>query len=76
LRPSPKPIGRIEVPPEGIDLEESLQRYERGLLEAALEQSGGVKTEAARLLGISFRSFRYRLQKLGLDDDESNADES
>lgn len=76
LRPSQRPIGRIEVPPEGMDLEDTLQTYERGLLEAALEQSGGVKTEAARLLGISFRSFRYRLQKLGLDDDESNTDES
>jgi len=28
-----------------------------------------VKKRAAQFLGISFRSFRYRLEKLGLDDD-------
>ena len=43
--------------------------YERGLLLEALEQAGGfVKKRAAQLLGISFRSFRYRLEKLGLED--------
>ena len=42
--------------------------YERGLLLEALEAVGGVKKRAARLLGISFRSFRYRLEKLGLED--------
>jgi two-component system response regulator PilR (NtrC family) len=34
-----------------------------------LQRAGGVKKRAANLLGISFRSFRYRLEKLGLDDD-------
>ena len=33
------------------------------------ERSGGVKKRAAQFLGITFRSFRYRLEKLGLDDD-------
>ena len=33
----------------------------------ALEQTGGVRKRAATLLGISFRSLRYRLQKLGID---------
>jgi two-component system response regulator PilR (NtrC family) len=40
------------------------QRY----LAAALRRVSGNKTEAARLLGITFRSFRYRLQKLGMED--------
>ena len=42
--------------------------YERGLLLEALAAPGGVKKRAAQLLGISFRSFRYRLEKLGLDE--------
>ena len=33
---------------------------------AALHRSDGVKVAAAKLLGMSFRSFRYRLEKLGL----------
>jgi two-component system response regulator PilR (NtrC family) len=43
-----------------------LAEYERTLLLEALERSGGVKKRAAGLLGISFRSFRYRFEKLGL----------
>ncbi len=50
----------------GIDLEAFLEGVERRYLEEALERSGGNKTEAARLLGLSFRSFRYRLEKLGM----------
>jgi len=58
--------------PEGrIDLDDLVAEYERGLLLHALERSGGVKKRAAHALGISFRSFRYRLEKLGLDDGES-----
>ncbi len=43
-----------------------LDNVEKEKIIAALEQAGGNKTAAARLLGISFRSLRYRLQKLGL----------
>ncbi|WP_321390703.1 helix-turn-helix domain-containing protein [uncultured Desulfuromusa sp.] len=42
---------------------------ERTVLLQALEKSGGVKKRAAELLGINFRSIRYRLGKLGLGDD-------
>jgi len=52
-----------------IDLDNLVADYERGLLLDALKRSGGVKKRAAQFLGISFRSFRYRLEKLGLDDD-------
>ncbi|MDH3211234.1 MAG: sigma-54 dependent transcriptional regulator [Myxococcales bacterium] len=52
----------------GVNLEELMAEYERGLLLEALGPAGGVKKRAAQLLGISFRSFRYRLEKLGLDD--------
>ena len=36
--------------------------------------AGGVKKRAANLLGVSFRSFRYRLEKLGLDDSSGDKD--
>jgi two-component system response regulator PilR (NtrC family) len=58
------------IPSEGVDLEKLLGDYERGLLLEALGRTGGVKKRAASLLGISFRSFRYRLEKLGLDEAE------
>ena len=52
------------------EMEDLLENYERQLLASALDASEGVKKEAARLLGISFRSLRYRLQKMGIDDDD------
>ena len=58
---------RLRIPPEGVKLESLVDAYERRLLSEALRESGGVKKRAARLLGISFRSFRYRLEKLGLE---------
>ena len=57
-----------QVDADGVDLEALMEHYERQLLESALDASDGVKKEAARLLGISFRSLRYRLQKIGLED--------
>ncbi len=56
------------VTADGVDLDRMLEDYERSLLLEALAQSGGVKKRAARLLGVSFRSFRYRLEKLGVED--------
>ncbi len=52
---------------EGVDLEAMLNEYESGLLKEALQAANGVKKRAAKLVGVSFRSFRYRLEKLGLD---------
>jgi two-component system response regulator PilR (NtrC family) len=55
--------GEIETTAE---LDSALHEIERKRIVAALEQAGGNKTAAAKLLGISFRSLRYRLEKLGL----------
>ncbi len=57
----------FDIPPTGIDLDSVLADAERAYLSKALEMSGGIKQKAAKLLGISFRSFRYRLEKLGLE---------
>jgi two-component system response regulator PilR (NtrC family) len=62
--------GMPGLPTDGADLNELLADYERGLLEAALRRTGGIKKRAAALLRVSFRSFRYRLEKLGLDRHE------
>ena len=52
---------------EAFDLEKHLNGVEQGLLLRALQEAQGVKSKAAKLLGLSFRSFRYRLEKHGLD---------
>ncbi|WP_205743140.1 sigma-54-dependent transcriptional regulator [Halioglobus maricola] len=50
------------------DLEGFLEDIERKVLTSTLEQNRWNRTAAAKQLGISFRSLRYRLKKLGLDD--------
>lgn len=62
----------LELPSEGIDLERVVEEVERTLLLKALERTKGIKKKAAELLGINFRSMRYRLDKYGLNggDDE------
>ncbi len=60
---------------KGIELERLTADFERALLIKALEQTGGVKKRAAKLLNISFRSMRYRVDKyslsnMSIDDDE------
>jgi two-component system, NtrC family, response regulator PilR len=53
----------VELPSEGIDLEATLDRIERRYIQMALDRVGGVQTRAAELLRVSFRQFRYKLQK-------------
>ncbi len=52
---------------KGIELEGIVEELERKLIEQSLEKTNGNKTEAAKLLGISFRSLRYRLKKYGYE---------
>jgi two-component system response regulator PilR (NtrC family) len=64
--------GTVDYPSrcaEYPSLDDYLQDIEREILCHALEKSRWNKTLAAKHLGISFRSLRYRLQKLGLDDE-------
>ncbi len=56
-----------ELPEEGFDLDAVLEQIERNVLSQALGRTKGVRKAAAKLLGISFRSLRYRLAKLGMD---------
>lgn len=52
----------------GFNLEKQVEEFEKRHILSALEKTGGVKKKAAELLGISFRSFRYRIEKYGIDD--------
>jgi two-component system response regulator PilR (NtrC family) len=54
------------LPKEGLNLEEHIQQVERSYLLAALERSGGVRTQAAELLKMSYRSFRHYAKKYGV----------
>lgn len=64
--------GELPLTP-GFSLERLIDDTERSYLVAALTKAGGIKTRAAEILGLSFRSFRYRLAKHGLSDrDDSN----
>ena len=56
----------LPLPKEG--LEAYLLNQEKALIIAALAQSGNNKTLAAKLLGMSFRSLRYRMKKLEIDE--------
>ncbi len=60
----------LEIPDEGIDLEKIVEEVERTLLLKALDRTKGIKKKAAALLGINFRSMRYRLEKYGLNHTE------
>jgi two-component system response regulator PilR (NtrC family) len=58
----------VIIPDEGMALELLLEDLEKRYLLKALDRTGGAKKKAADLLGMSFRSFRYRLAKFGLDE--------
>jgi two-component system response regulator PilR (NtrC family) len=64
------PAKELQVlPPDGMDLDALLGDYEKGMLIQALERTGGNRTNAAKLLQMSLRSLRYRLDKYGLDEE-------
>lgn len=54
--------------PDDRRLQEYLDEIERGAIGGALQKTGGNRTAAARLLGITFRSLRYRMERLGMKD--------
>ncbi len=56
------------VPDAGFDLDAHLAQVEKQHLLNALTHADGNRTAAAKLLGMTFRSFRYRLAKWGFDE--------
>lgn len=59
-------VDSIYLPDEGLDLEAHLDEIRRQLMQQALERTDGVQTQAAEILQMTFRSFRYYAKKLGL----------
>lgn len=58
----------FEIPDTGINLEDLLEEFERKHIIEALKKTNGNLTNAARLLGMSYRSMRYRVKKLGVKE--------
>jgi two-component system, NtrC family, response regulator PilR len=71
LRGESEPVTERVQLSAGFSLERHLDDNERHYLLEALRSADGVKTRAAELLGLSFRSFRYRLAKHGLGGTDS-----
>jgi two-component system, NtrC family, response regulator PilR len=66
----------FELPPDGISLENHLEGIGKFFMLKALERSGGVQTQAAELLRMSFRSFRYYAKKYDLIARDGRQDEN
>jgi two-component system response regulator PilR (NtrC family) len=56
----------VQLPEKGLDLENYIQQVERSLIEAALVRADGVRTRAATLLKMTYRSFRHYAKKHGI----------
>ena len=63
---------KIEVPPEGLDMEAVLENLEKNILLDTLKKTHGAKKKAAELLNINLRSLRYKLEKHGIRDTEDD----
>ena len=63
---SSEPVSGEDFPDEGVDFEAVLAGTERRYLRAALQKAEGVRTHAAELLKISYRSFRHYAKKYEL----------
>ena len=61
----PKDISNI--PSTGLNLENYISEIEKNIILNALNKTGWIKKKAAELLNMSFRSFRYKLQKYDIE---------
>lgn len=70
VEPAPAPAAQPALPNVAlpIDLPAYLESVERSVILSALDQTGFNRTAAAKLLGLSFRQLRYRMQQLGIRD--------
>jgi two-component system response regulator PilR (NtrC family) len=69
LAPRAAAEGPIDETATGLPLQERLDAIERKAIFAALEQTHYNRTAAAKVLGISFRALRYRMERLGIKDE-------
>jgi DNA-binding NtrC family response regulator len=57
----------IQLPEKGLPLIETVEKIESSLIKEALRRTGGNKTKAAELLGVTRKIMRYKVEKYGLD---------
>ena len=62
-------VAQSEVSSIGLPLQDYLDRLEKESIVGALEKTKYNRTAAAKLLGITVRSMRYRIERLGLNDE-------
>ena len=62
----PSSAAETAFPEAGVDFEKEIAQAEKHYLQLALQKSDGVRTHAADLLKISYRSFRHYAKKHGL----------
>ncbi|HXZ27058.1 MAG TPA: sigma-54 dependent transcriptional regulator [Terriglobales bacterium] len=62
------PAGAAAVLPEGT----SLEQWEEEIIREAVRRANGNKSQAARALGLSRNALRYRLSKMGVEDEEKD----
>lgn len=67
LNLAPTPAAAGAPPGSKYPLQDYLDQMERAAIQEALVQTRYNKTAAARVLGVTFRSLRYRLERLGID---------
>lgn len=68
VRSEKEPCTILNIPEEGIDIEE----VEKTLLRKALEMAKGNQTKAAKLLNLGRDAFRYRIQKYNINGDQES----
>jgi len=69
LRLVPTRIASAEMDTAGLPLQERLDAIEKKAILDALAQTRFNRTAAAKMLGISFRALRYRMERLGINDE-------
>jgi two-component system response regulator PilR (NtrC family) len=73
MQPQPTIGEEMTLPEDGLQLEPYLDDVRRQLMAQALDRTNGTQTQAAELLGMTFRSFRYYARKMGLTGTEEEA---
>jgi two-component system response regulator PilR (NtrC family) len=61
---------KFEIPPEGINFE----NFERDLIMQAMDRADWVIAKAAKMLGMSYRTLQYRLEKFGIKNPKEPAE--
>ncbi|MCX7165310.1 MAG: sigma-54 dependent transcriptional regulator [Rhodocyclales bacterium] len=68
LNLAPSQVPGLVATTTGGSLQDHLDQVERQAISDALKQANNNRTAAARLLGVTFRSLRYRLARLGMNE--------